>query len=187
MTRAEPSLARCPAASSACLVAAFALAAVVYLVAGSLFESSGPSGPFTAKVVRAVDGDPCWCASRRASSERVRVIGVDTPEDVAPGRPVQCGAPAAAAYTQRVLAGRRVRLVPGREQHDRYGRLLAYVRRADGLDLEVELLRRGLARTLAIAPNVDRAARYATLEVAARRAGRGLWGACPSAAAWAAG
>jgi micrococcal nuclease len=171
----------------ASLVAAVALAAVVvYLVAGSLFGSSGPHGPFSARVVRAVDGDTLLVRLASGSSERVRVIGVDTPEDVAPGRPVQCGSRRAAAYTQHVLAGRRVRLVPGREQHDRYGRLLAYVRRADGLDLEVELLRRGLARTLAIAPNVDRAARYARLEIAARRAGRGLWGACPSAAAWAA-
>jgi micrococcal nuclease len=171
----------------ACLAAAAALAAAVaYLAAGSLLGPSGPTGPFSARVVRAVDGDTLLVRLASGASERVRVIGVDTPEDVAPGRPVQCWSRRAAAFTQRMLGGREVRLVPGRELHDRYGRLLAYVRRSDGLDLEVELLRRGMARTLAIAPNVDRAARYATLEIAARRAGRGLWGACPAAAAWAA-
>ena len=66
-------------------------------------------------------------------------------------------------------------------------RTLAYVSRPDGFDLEVELLRGGYARTLTIAPNDDRAPRYAALERAARRAGAGLWGACPNAAVWAAG
>ena len=171
-----------------CLVAAAALAlALTYLLVWPLLRSSGPTGPLSARVMRAVDGDTLLVRLASGARERVRVIGVDTPEDVAPGRPVQCWSRRAAAFTQRALAGRMVRLVPGRERHDRYGRLLAYVRRADGLDLEVELLRGGFARTLAIAPNVDRAAHYATLEIEARRAGRGLWGACPAAAEWAAG
>ena len=169
------------------LVAAAVLAlALTYLIVWPL-RASGPTGPFSARVMRAVDGDTLLVRLSSGERERVRVIGVDTPEDVAPGRPVQCWSRRAAAFTQRTVAGRMVRLVPGRERHDRYGRLLAYVRRADGLDLEVELLRGGFARTLAIAPNVDRAARYATLEIEARRAGRGLWGACPAAAEWAAG
>ena len=70
-------------------------------------------------------------------------------------------------------------LEPGRERHDRYGRLLAYVRVVGGPDdLERTLLARGAARTLAIRPNTDRAAAYAEQERAARQAGRGLWGAC---------
>jgi micrococcal nuclease len=73
-------------------------------------------------------------------------------------------------------------LQAGRERHDRYGRLLAYVRVLGGPDdLERTLLVRGAARTLAIPPNVDRAAAYAGLESAARGAGRGLWGACATA------
>ncbi len=168
------------------LIAAAALA-LTYLLAWPLLRPSGSTGPFSARVMRAVDGDTLLVRLASGERERVRVIGVDTPEDVAPGRPVQCWSRRAAAFTQRTLAGRMVRLVPGRERHDRYGRLLAYVRRADGLDLEVALLSGGFARTLAIAPNVDRAVRYATLEIEARRAGRGLWGACPAAAEWAAG
>jgi micrococcal nuclease len=157
-----------------------------YWLAG---RSSGgsSSGPYRARVVRVVDGDTLIVRTDAGERRRVRVIGVDTPEDVDPDKPVQCFGLRAAAFTRQLLDGRDVDLVPGRETHDRYGRALAYVTRTDGVELEVELLRGGFARTLAIAPNVDRAARYATLEQAARGAGVGLWGACPDAAAWAAG
>jgi micrococcal nuclease len=152
-----------------------------------LLEDSGPSGPVTATVVRAVDGDTLIVRRGSGARERVRVIGVDTPEDVAPDRPVQCWSRRAAEFTSKALEGRRVTLVLGRETHDRYGRTLAYVAREDGFDLEVELLRGGYARTIVIPPNDDRAARYAALERTARRAGVGLWGACPDAATWADG
>jgi micrococcal nuclease len=140
------------------------------------------------RVERVVDGDTLIVRDLDGSHRtRVRVIGVDTPEDVAPGRPVQCWSRKAAAYTHGLLEGRVVVLTPGRERTDRYGRTLAYVDRDDGLSLEEALLRGGYARTLAIAPNTDRADRYAALERAARDAGRGLWGACPDAAVWADG
>jgi micrococcal nuclease len=131
------------------------------------------------RVVRAVDGDTLVVRVDSGAVERVRLIGVDTPEDVEPGTPVQCYSLRAAAFTRRQLAGRRVVLRVGREARDRYGRLLAYVRR-DGArdDLEVDLLRRGLARPLAIAPNTQHASEYAGLAHEAARARRGLWGAC---------
>jgi micrococcal nuclease len=164
------------------LVCALALAGCA-----GILDGSGPSGPTTVAVIRVVDGDTLLVRLASGKRERVRVIGVDTPEDVAPGRPVQCWSRRAAAFTKQALEGRSVTLVPGRERRDRYGRTLAYVSRPDGFDLEVELLRGGYARTLTIAPNDDRARRYAALERAARRAGAGLWGACPNAAVWAAG
>lgn len=168
----------------ACLLVT--LAATLAGCAGTL-DRSGPSGPQAATVERAVDGDTLIVRLASGERQRVRVIGVDTPEDVAPGRPVQCWSKRAAAFTEHALGGREVTLVLGRETHDRYGRTLAYVARSDGFDLEVELLRRGYARTLTIAPNDDRADRYAALERTARRAGVGLWSACPNAALWAAG
>jgi micrococcal nuclease len=130
-------------------------------------------------VVRAVDGDTLVVRLQGGPTERVRLIGVDTPEDVKPGVPVQCYSLRAAAFTRRALAGRRVTLVVGRDARDRYGRLLAYVR-ADGApsEIEVPLLEAGYARPLAITPNTDRAVRYAHLAAAAQVAGRGLWGAC---------
>ena len=70
-----------------------------------------------------------------------------------------------------------MRLVFDAERRDQYGRLLAYVYVGD-LFVNAELLRRGFARTLTIAPNDSFAARFDALQRAAGSAGRGLWGAC---------
>jgi micrococcal nuclease len=140
--------------------------------------SGGAGSPVLARVVRVVDGDTI-VARVGGRAERVRYIGMDTPEDVKPGTPVQCYSRAAAAENRRLVAGRRVRLVPDAEARDRYGRLLAYVYRAsDGLFVNAELVRRGYARPLTIPPNVAHAAQIARLARAARHAGRGLWSHC---------
>jgi micrococcal nuclease len=128
------------------------------------------------RVVRAIDGDTLEVALGGAR-EDVRLIGVDTPETVKPGTPVQCFGPRASHFAHRRLEGRRVRLVFGRERRDVYGRLLAYVYLRGRL-VNAELVRRGLARTLAIAPNTRFAGRFQRLQAAAARAGRGLWGGC---------
>jgi micrococcal nuclease len=66
------------------------------------------------------------------------------------------------------------------EQHDRYGRLLAYVyRRADGLFVNAELLRRGYAQLLTIPPNVAHTDELASIARQAREGSQGLWAACP--------
>ena len=75
-----------------------------------------------------------------------------------------------------------MRLVLDLEHRDRFGRLLAYVYRAsDGLFVNAALVQGGFAHTLTIPPNVRFAGRFAALARRARRAGRGLWSACPSA------
>src|SRR6476659_9453316 len=76
-----------------------------------------------AQVLRVVDGDTIR-VRLDGRSERVRYIGVDTPESVKPGTPVQCFAERAAAANRALVAGRRVRLVGDAEARDRYGRLL---------------------------------------------------------------
>ena len=112
-------------------------------------------------------------------TERVRYIGVDTPESVEPGTPVQCYAKRAAAANAALVGGRSVRLVGDVEQRGRYGRLLAYVyREPDGAFVNARLVRDGYARTLAIAPNVAHAHQFAQLARTARQSGRGLWSAC---------
>ncbi len=143
---------------------------------------SGPereAGPraVSATVVRVVDGDTLEVRIG-GEVEDVRLIGVDTPESVEPGAPVQCFGPRASSFTKRALTGRRVRLVFGVERRDVYGRLLAYAY-VDREFFNAALLRRGLARTLSIPPNTRYRALFERLERAAARAGRGLWGACP--------
>jgi micrococcal nuclease len=133
------------------------------------------------RVVRVVDGDTVRVRLDHPAEQRtVRYIGVDTPETVAPGEPVECFGKAASEFNRRLVDGRRVQLVLGRERRDRYGRLLAYVRLEDGPLVEDALLRRGYARTLTIPPNDDRAPHFRALERRARDEGVGLWGACRS-------
>jgi micrococcal nuclease len=148
---------------------------------------SGEDGPKTASAVvtRVVDGDTVE-ARIDGETEDVRLIGVDTPETVKPGAPVQCFGPRASSFTHRLLEGRTVRLVFGEERRDVYGRLLAYayLNPAAGTQappsrfVNAILVRRGLARSLTIAPNDRFAPLFKRLELRAARAGRGLWGAC---------
>jgi len=135
----------------------------------------GPAS-VTALVTRVVDGDTIE-ARIDGQLEDVRYIGVDTPETVKPGTPVQCFGPRASAFNHRFVEGRRVRLVFGVERRDVYGRLLAYAylgRRS----VNATLVRRGLARSLTIPPNDRLAPLFRRLELRAAKAGRGLWGAC---------
>jgi len=127
-------------------------------------------------VTRVVDGDTIE-VRLGDRVEDVRLIGVDTPETVKPGTPVQCFGPRASHFTKRLLTDRQVRLVFGAERRDIYGRLLAYVY-LDHRFVNPILVRRGLARSLTIPPNDRFAPRFRHLELAAARAGRGLWGTC---------
>jgi micrococcal nuclease len=157
-----------------------ALLAVAAVVGGraALGGGSGASDPSSGRVVRVVDGDTIR-VRLGGTEEHVRYIGVDTPETVKPGTPVQCFGKAASAYNKHLLRGHTVRLVFDAERRDRYGRLLAYVyREPDGLFVNAELVRRGYAQTLTIPPNVAHASEFRRLAGSARRDGRGLWAAC---------
>jgi micrococcal nuclease len=157
------------------LALAAVLVAVLALGGGKLV---GAARSDSARVVRVVDGDTV-VVSTGGHQERVRYIGVDTPESVKPGTPVQCFAEAASAENRRLVEGQEVRLVQDLEAHDRYGRTLAYVyRKSDGLFVNAELVRRGYGKPLTIPPNVAHAAELRRLASAARRAGRGLWSRC---------
>ena len=150
----------------------------VALVVLRPWESGPDDGPAeaTAPVIRVVDGDTIE-VRLDGRAEDVRLIGVDTPETVKPDTPVQCFGPRASHFTKRSLTGKRVRLVFGVERRDIYGRLLAYVY-LDGRFFNPTLVRRGLARSLTIPPNDRFAPLFRRLELAAARAGRGLWSTC---------
>jgi micrococcal nuclease len=136
-------------------------------------------GTAAATLERVIDGDTI-VAQVDGREERIRYIGIDTPETVKPNTSVQCFGPQAHDLNARLLgaAGAPLTLRFDRELRDRYGRLLAYVFRADGLFVNARLIEAGAARTLAIAPNTARAAQLSELQHDARAAGRGLWGSC---------
>ncbi|MEA2195456.1 MAG: micrococcal nuclease [Solirubrobacteraceae bacterium] len=140
-------------------------------------EPAGGRGEL-GRVVKVVDGDTIH-VQLGSVREKVRYIGVDTPETKDPRRPVQCFGQKASDFNERLVGGQLVRLVPDVEERDRYGRLLAYVYRArDGLFVNAELARLGYAQPLSIAPDVRFAQRFTELAREAREAGRGLWAAC---------
>lgn len=108
------------------------------------------------------------------------MIGIDTPESVSRDVPVECFGPEAKARMAELLPeGTQVRLERDVEARDRYGRLLAYVFRAeDDLFINLSLVQDGFAEAKRFEPNVARQAELDAAEVAARAEGRGLWPAC---------
>lgn len=95
------------------------------------------------KVVRVIDGDTVKIDYKgRVTS--VRLIGVDAPETVHPGKPVEAYGPEASDFVENLLLGESVYLRFDAERVDMYGRLLAYLYRApDGLFVNLELVRQG--------------------------------------------
>lgn len=132
-----------------------------------------------ATVSRVVDGDTV-VVQLGTVTESVRLIGVDTPETVDQRSPVQCYGPEASDRTKALLPpGTPVRLERDAEARDQYGRLLAYVfRAADGLFVNLALVREGAGTVLVIEPNATFAVQLRDAEATARAAGAGLWGAC---------
>jgi micrococcal nuclease len=145
-------------------------------------EPTGTTPPvLSGRVVEVTDGDTIVVRIRDGGVERVRYIGVDTPEST-PDQPLECFGHEAAERNRELVGGETVSLELGRERRDHYGRLLAYVR-TRGAFVNARLLEGGYARTLVIAPNDARAPLFGRIEAEAGRDGRGLWGACgnPSA------
>lgn len=156
--------------------------AMVVFAAACGAGSSGPAlGQGEAVVERVVDGDTI-VVHLGGRDERVRLIGIDTPETVDPRKPVQCFGKEASAHTKDLLPpGTVVRLERDVEARDRYDRLLAYVYRAsDGLFVNLALARDGYAQQLTIPPNVAYVDEIRAAVSEARQAGRGLWSSCAS-------
>lgn len=152
----------------------------VAAVDGRPVEPDSAAGASTARVVRAVDGDTI-VVQIGGVEERVRLIGIDTPESVKPDHPVECYGHEASEHMSALLpADTPVRLLGDAEPRDTYGRLLAYVFRiSDDLFVNLAMAAEGFANTLSIAPNVTFADDFRAAVGSARSARLGLWRACP--------
>ena len=115
-------------------------------------------------------------------TERVRLIGIDTPETKKPNTPIECFGPEATERTKELLPEDTPVLVQRDiEARDPYGRLLGYIyRTSDQLFVNQDLIVNGFARPLSIAPNTTFAREFATLAQSAQDSKTGLWGMCPS-------
>ncbi|OLC31808.1 MAG: hypothetical protein AUH81_17150 [Candidatus Rokubacteria bacterium 13_1_40CM_4_69_5] len=124
-------------------------------------------------VVRVVDGDTI-VVRIGARVERVRYIGVNTPEVHHPTRGEEPGGREASEVNRQLVEGRRVRLELDLQERDRYRRLLAYVWVGE-LMVNAELVGRGYAQVMTVPPNVRYQELFLKLQREARDAGRGLW------------
>jgi micrococcal nuclease len=156
---------------------------VLALISGVVLNAGqGTAGALhrdQATIVRAVDGDTI-IARIDGHQERVRVLGIDTPETVKPNSPVQrCGPEASARAKAWVKAHPAVTLArdPAAPNRDRYSRLLRYVQPTDGSrDLSEVQVAAGLARVKAYGEDLERLPDLQAAQRRAKAGHRGLWG-----------
>ncbi|WP_245855842.1 thermonuclease family protein [Paenibacillus rigui] len=135
--------------------------------------ASTKSGRETAKVERVVDGDT-FEIKRDGKKEKVRLIGVDTPETKKPNTPVMFYGKEASDFTKKKLENKTVELEWDVEQKDQYGRLLAYVWIGDEM-FNRTLVREGYARIATFPPNVKYVDQFKQDQEEARKGSKGLW------------
>jgi len=153
---------------------------------GSTATSEGATGPTTtmslevnATLVYISDGDTIG-VEVDGTEERVRLIGIDTPETKKPNTPVQCFGHEATNFTTSLLPkGTKLHLERDVEARDPYGRLLAYVYRSDdGMFVNLQIIGQGYARPLTIPPNVAHSNEFVAAARSAEAGNLGLWAAC---------
>ena len=140
---------------------------------------SAVTSPDIEYVQRVVDGDTLLFGT----GERVRLIGVDTPETKHPNKPVEQFGKEASAFTRRMVEGKRIRLEydpsnAARGHKDQYGRTLAFIFLEDGTLLNAEIIRQGYGHAYTLFP-FSRMEEFRRLESEAREARRGLWAINP--------
>jgi micrococcal nuclease len=139
-----------------------------------------------ALVVDVVDGDTIRVDRGNGIAERLRYIGIDTPETVHPEMPVEPWGPEASAANADLVAGRQVLLEQDVSEVDRFERLLRYVwvETEDGWRMvNAELVALGLAEVRAYPPDTRHHQYLRSVEEAARQSEVGLHGPRPPSTA----
>lgn len=130
------------------------------------------------KVKNVIDGDTI----ELNTGQKVRYIGVDTPETVDPRRPVACFGKEAGEENKKLVQGKTILLEKDISEVDKYGRLLRYVylKLDDGSTLFVNdhLVRQGFAQVSTHPPDVKFTKQLVSAEKEARESSRGLWQKC---------
>jgi len=153
-----------------CIDKKFLLLIIPILILSVLVVPISSSHAETFRVKRTVDGDTLLLTN----GERVRLIGVDTPETKHPEKPAECFGKEAYLFTKRMVEGKEVRLEFDWQKRDKYDRLLAYVYLIDGTFLNAEIVKQGYGFAYTKYPfkYLDEFRRY---EREARENRRGLW------------
>ncbi len=127
------------------------------------------------RVVEVSDGDT-FSVDMDGRTEKVRMIGVDTPETVKPNSPVECYGKAASDYTKKTLSTQNVRLEadPTNQNRDRYNRLLRYVYLSDDTLFNKKLIEEGYGFAYLSFP-FTKADEFREAAKQAREQARGVW------------
>ena len=127
-------------------------------------------------VSRVVDGDTIE-VTKNGVKEKVRLIGVNTPETVDPRKKVECFGKEASAYAKEILMNQKVTVVPDSTQdtRDRYGRLLAYVYREDGLFVNKHMIAEGYGYEYTYKVPYLFQKEFKEAQLRAQTEGKGLW------------
>lgn len=129
----------------------------------------------SAQVTRVVDGDTI----ELSTGQKLRYIGIDTPETVHPQKGVQCFGAAASAENKRLVENKTVYLVKDVSETDRYGRLLRYVYLSPEASVSgmvnALLVQGGFAKASSYPPDITHQKELQNLEAEARSTNRGLW------------
>ncbi len=136
-----------------------------------------PDNLTPARFARVVDGDTI-IVRINGVQERVRLIGIDTPESADPRRPVQCFGREAAEHARQLLNGATTVWLeedPSQDSRDRFGRLLRYVWLEDGRMINLEQIAQGFAYEYTYDVPYRYQAIFKAAEQEARAAQRGLW------------
>ncbi len=126
------------------------------------------------EVLKVVDGDTIQI-DYNGTKERVRLIGIDTPESVHPDENKNTeNGKKASEYTKKILTGKKIRLELDVQERDKYGRILAYVYLDDEM-VNKKLLADGYAQVATYPPNVKYAEEFLSIQEKAQKAQKGLW------------
>ena len=135
------------------------------------FESATHQNRQRFKVQRVVDGDTVVLTT----GEKLRYIGVDTPETKHPRKPVEYFGKEASAFNKKLVNGKVILVEFDVTPKDRYGRLLGYVFLPDGTFVNAELVKQGYANVYTYPPNVKYSELFRSLQAEAVKQRRGLW------------
>lgn len=150
----------------------------ILLLLFSFFSEAGFSQSTTSLllVTKVSDGDTFWVTHPSGKKEKIRLIGINTPEARNTGRTeVEYFGKEASAYAKQLILNKQVRLEFDVQKYDRYKRTLAYVYLPSGTMVNALLVKEGYARAATYPPNVRYQETFQNLEKEARRAKRGLW------------
>lgn len=127
-------------------------------------------------VTKVSDGDTFWVTYPTGKEEKIRLIGINTPESRKTGnKNVEFFGKEASAYARQLLLNKRIRLEFDVQKYDRYKRALAYAYLESGTMVNAHLVKEGYARVATYPPNVRYQELFQKLEREARSARRGLW------------